>query len=117
MNRHDSVSTDFPLLLYLRFLFYLYFAYKIIHILFLMPNQINTQQKLERRIMNSHAPLILEGLSQEDKELLQLTIKNTLQNATQPLRESVKKTPPYESKKRVKFMTESNVYYDPCRIR
>ena len=108
----QTISADFTILFYLRFFIYVYCAYKIVDIVFLRRQKIKARDKVERKIIHAHGPVIVDSLSQEDKRLLQLTIQNTFQNATQPLAAHGKKSTIGTSKK-VSFMVESNIYYDP----
>ena len=109
---NSNIEADFTLLFYLRFFVYVYCSYKIIDIVFLKRQKIKAKDKVERKIMHSHGPVIVDSLSHEDKQLLQLTINNTFQNATQPLAGDGKKSMSGTSKK-VNFMMECNVYYEP----
>ena len=99
----SQTDTDFTILFYLRFFIYVYCSYKIIDIVFLKRQKIKAKDKVERKIMHSHGPVIVDSLSYEDKQLLKLTINNTFQNATQPLAGNGKKSMSGTSKK-VNFM-------------
>lgn len=111
-NTEKLGGSDFTALSYLRFLFYLYFAYKLIEIVFMRRKKIKAIDRVERKIRHAHGPIMLEKLSPEDKQLLDLTILNTFQNATFPLAGEGKKSI-IGRKRQVNFVTESNIYYDP----
>lgn len=121
METHSASSVtaniegnDYALLFYLRIIFYILFAWRLIEIVFKKNRKPNIKQRIERKFIFAHGELI-KNFDKEDVETMKETLFNTFKNATQPM-----KTASNEKKvkkaKSVSFSFDNNKYYDPPKF-
>lgn len=103
---------DHILLLIFRVIIYVLFVVKILELCFTRRRKLRINERIQRKFIFSHGPEMIRSFSQEESNLMNLTLKNTLKNATDVLPE-FKKPKQDKSPKKVKFTQESNIYYDP----
>lgn len=69
-------------------------------------------ERIQRKFIFAHGAEMIKKFTKEENDLMNLTLKNTLKNATEALRPASKKKLNEESR-RVTFHTHENKYYDP----
>lgn len=58
LNSHDSLHSDYTILFYLRFIFYVLFTLKLIEIVCRKDRKLNTKQKIEMKYIGTHREMI-----------------------------------------------------------
>lgn len=103
---------DNTLLLIFRILLYILFMVKLLEICFVRRRKLRINERIQRKFIFAHGPEMIRGFSQEETHLMNLTLKNTLKNATELL-PSQKKPRTDLNERKVRFTQEANIYYDP----
>jgi hypothetical protein len=110
------IPSDLPVLGYIRAAFYVFMAIKLIAIIFVRKRKLKVSERIQRKFIFAHGFEMIKNFSNEEFELMNITLQNTLKNATRYLSHHPAK-PPNKLTKTVSFMEESNVYYDPPALK
>lgn len=109
------VFDDNVILMIFRFILYLMFALKLLEMCFSRRRKLRVNERIQRKFVFAHGIEMIRNFTPDDNALMELTLKNTLKNATDVFPSSGKPKPS-PKERTVKFNTSANVYYDPLEF-
>lgn len=92
------------------------FAIKLLEMCFNRYRKLKVYERIHKKFVTAHGMEMIKNFSQDDSALMEVTLSNTLKNATDNI-PALTKAKSSSKAKTVKFNTSANIYYNPVEPR